>query len=292
MLEVPAGRTAPRFLGGWLERRPDRLAGPLRPGLGVHRGGRGHAGPLGRPHRRIEPGSAACSSAWCSSQPPPPCRKSRSPSPPPWRARRTSPSATCSAAAWPTWRCWLSWTLAYRGRVWHRVSPGHARTAATAIALTAIAVLAIQRPFGLAIGWVGIESIVIFVGYVSLIAWTRRSPTPAVSAGATSHQEVLLARAAPRPARRRMPAPSGLGRARTVAARSADGRSRRRHHPDRGSVPGPGCDDIARSPESAETFVGASFLALATSLPGAGHSPRAGAAIGALRPGRRLAAGQ
>ena len=80
--------------------------------------------------------------------------------------------------------------LAWRGQVWHRVGPGHARTAAVAIALTAVAVLAVLRPFELAIGWVGIESIIIFVGFISLIAWTHRSSTPAVPTGEVSHEQV------------------------------------------------------------------------------------------------------
>lgn len=65
--------------------------------------------------------------------------------------------------------------IVWRGGVWHRVGTGHARTAAVGIALTAVIVLAILQPFGLAIGWVGIESIIVFVGFISLIAWTRRS---------------------------------------------------------------------------------------------------------------------
>ncbi len=68
--------------------------------------------------------------------------------------------------------------LIYRGKVWQRVGSGHARTAAVAIALTAVASLAILRPFELAIGWVGIESIIIFIGFLSLIAWTHRTSTP------------------------------------------------------------------------------------------------------------------
>ena len=80
--------------------------------------------------------------------------------------------------------------LAYRGRVWHRVGSGHARTAAVGIALTAVATLAILRPFELALGWVGIESFIIFVGFLSLIAWTHRSSTPAVPTGEVSHEQV------------------------------------------------------------------------------------------------------
>jgi cation:H+ antiporter len=67
--------------------------------------------------------------------------------------------------------------LAHRDRVWHRVGLGHARLAAIAIALTAIAVLAILRPPGIAIGWVGVDTVVIVVGYIAAAAWMKRSRT-------------------------------------------------------------------------------------------------------------------
>jgi len=70
------------------------------------------------------------------------------------------------------------------------VGTGHARTAAVGIALTAIAVLAVLEPFGLAVGWVGIESIVIFIGFISLIAWTHRSTTPVMPTGEVSHEQI------------------------------------------------------------------------------------------------------
>jgi cation:H+ antiporter len=163
--------------------------------------------------------------------------------------------------------------LAFRGRVWHQASPGHARTAAVAIALTAIAVLAIQRPFGLVIGWVGIESIIIFVGFVSLIAWTRSSPTPAVSAGATSHEEELLAEAdleASTPEGEGLPADS-------LPAETSTFRSIRRELVAFGvaaliillaaPVLVVSAEGIATESGLGETFVGASFLAFSTSLP-------------------------
>jgi cation:H+ antiporter len=79
--------------------------------------------------------------------------------------------------------------LVYRGKVWQRVGPGHARTAAVAIALTAVATLAILRPFELAIGWVGIDSTIIFIGFISLIAWTHRSSTPPMPTGELSSED-------------------------------------------------------------------------------------------------------
>jgi cation:H+ antiporter len=65
--------------------------------------------------------------------------------------------------------------LIHRGRVWPAVGLGHARLAAIAIALTSIAVLAILVPSEVAIGWLGIETIVIVGGYVAAAAWIHRS---------------------------------------------------------------------------------------------------------------------
>jgi cation:H+ antiporter len=65
--------------------------------------------------------------------------------------------------------------LAHRGRVWPQVGIGHALVATIAIALTALAVLALVLPTGRAIGWIGIDSLVIAGGYVAAVAWLRRS---------------------------------------------------------------------------------------------------------------------
>jgi cation:H+ antiporter len=67
--------------------------------------------------------------------------------------------------------------LLHRGRVWPSVSLGHARGATLAIALTSLAVLGVLAPPGIAIGWVGIETIIIAGGYIATILWIRRSPT-------------------------------------------------------------------------------------------------------------------
>jgi len=152
--------------------------------------------------------------------------------------------------------------LAYRGRVWHRVGPGHARTAAVAIALTAVATLAILRPIELAVGWVGIESIIIFIGFLSLIAWTQRSSTPAVPTGEVSHEAAekhehvsgaeVTSRKAILYAIRWDLAKFGVAALVILVAapflvNAADG--------------------IATEAELSESFVGASFLAFSTSLP-------------------------
>lgn len=65
--------------------------------------------------------------------------------------------------------------LLRRGTVWARVGLDQARLAAMAIALTTIPVLAILVPPGIAIGWVGVESVVIVAAYVGAAAWLRRA---------------------------------------------------------------------------------------------------------------------
>jgi cation:H+ antiporter len=66
--------------------------------------------------------------------------------------------------------------LFYRGEVWPSVELGHARVAAVAMALTAMAALNIFTGSTLAIGWVGFVPILIAVIYVLSIAWFRRMP--------------------------------------------------------------------------------------------------------------------
>ncbi len=156
--------------------------------------------------------------------------------------------------------------LAWRGQVWHRVGSGHARTAAVAISLTAIAVLAVLQPIGLAIGWVGVESIIIFIGFISLIAWTHRSSVPAVPTGEVSHSqvrsdgkghehlggaEVTSRRAILLTIRWDL---AKFGVAALVILASAP-------------VLVDAADGIAREAKLGESFVGASFLAFSTSLP-------------------------
>lgn len=74
--------------------------------------------------------------------------------------------------------------LSYRGRVWPSVEVGHARVAAVAIGLTALAVLGILTPPGWSLGWVGLDSLGVAAAYVAAVAWFRRSarleaPVPA-----------------------------------------------------------------------------------------------------------------
>ncbi len=65
--------------------------------------------------------------------------------------------------------------LAHRGGVWPAVGIGHARLASVAIGLTSIAVLAILVPSGIAIGWVGVDTLFIVAAYVAAAAWMSRS---------------------------------------------------------------------------------------------------------------------
>jgi cation:H+ antiporter len=156
--------------------------------------------------------------------------------------------------------------LLWRGRVWQHVGTGHARTAAVGISLTAIAVLAVLQPVGITIGWVGIESVIVFVGFVSLIAWTHRSSTPAVPTGEVSHEQISAENAEHQHL-------SGAD----VSSRSAILHTIRWDLAKFGAaalvilVTAPilvsAADGIAREAELGESFVGASFLAFSTSLP-------------------------
>lgn len=141
--------------------------------------------------------------------------------------------------------------LLRRHRVWPRVEIGHARVASVAIALTALAVLAIQTPPGLTLGWVGIDTIAIGAAYVAAVAWMRRSPT-----GRFGEGEVLPVptgwtqpgRGALRPAVLRFTAAAAVILV-TAPALAYSGR------------------DIAEASGMGETFVGTALLALSTSLP-------------------------
>ena len=66
--------------------------------------------------------------------------------------------------------------LLYRGRVWPSVELGHARVAAVAIGLTAVATLGILTGSEASIGWVGFAPILIMLLYILAIAWFRRMP--------------------------------------------------------------------------------------------------------------------
>jgi Ca2+/Na+ antiporter len=127
-------------------------------------------------------------------------------------------------------------------------------------------VLAVLQPIEAAIGWVGVESIIIFIGFVSLIAWTHRSSTPAVPTGEVSHKQVSAEDAA----HQRL---SGAD----VASRWAILHTLRWDLAKFGIaaivilVAAPilvrAADGIGQEADLGESFVGASFLAFSTSLP-------------------------
>ncbi len=145
--------------------------------------------------------------------------------------------------------------LGWRRRVWPSVGVGHARLAAIAIALTTIAVLAAVAPSGITVGWVGIEPIVIFGGYVAAAAWVQRSGR-ARNAKAAAGAELLVptgwGRETPHPPIRRELLRTGLATLGIVAtapllAVSAKG--------------------IAGETVLGETIAGVVLVAIATSLP-------------------------
>ncbi len=65
--------------------------------------------------------------------------------------------------------------LVHRRRVWPRVGLGHARVASIAIGLTAIALLGLLDRPGIAVGWIGLEPLLIVALYVAAMAWIRRT---------------------------------------------------------------------------------------------------------------------
>jgi cation:H+ antiporter len=67
--------------------------------------------------------------------------------------------------------------LLHRGRVWPHVEVGHARVASITIVLAAIVTLGIISPTGISLGWVGLETVVVFAVYAAGVAWMRRSPS-------------------------------------------------------------------------------------------------------------------
>ncbi|HWP62163.1 MAG TPA: sodium:calcium antiporter [Candidatus Binatia bacterium] len=93
--------------------------------------------------------------------------------------------------------------LVHRRRVWPRVGLGHARVAAIAIGLTAIALLGILVRPGHRIGWIGLEPLLIVALYVAAMAWIRRTRP-----GRTSERGESQHESATRPSRPTPPAPA------------------------------------------------------------------------------------
>lgn len=148
--------------------------------------------------------------------------------------------------------------LTARRTVWPGVELGHARLGAIAIALTALVVLGVVSPTGIRIGWLGIEPIIVAVAYVVAAAWIGRSDTGrsrAAEADAPQPQEELI-----------VPVGWGSGRGSLrgdlltfgIAAAAI-------------LVSGPAlavsAQGIADETGVAQTFIGITLLAVATSLP-------------------------
>jgi len=84
--------------------------------------------------------------------------------------------------------------MMHRGHVWPSAGLGQARVAAIAIALTSVLMLGIISPLRLQVGWIGVESIVIIAAYVFAAAWVRRAQRSATT------RLVMPAPALPEPA--------------------------------------------------------------------------------------------
>jgi cation:H+ antiporter len=65
--------------------------------------------------------------------------------------------------------------LVGRRHVLPAVELTHAQVGSIAIALTALAVLGVATPVGLAIGWVGLDTVLVTAAYVTAVVWVRRS---------------------------------------------------------------------------------------------------------------------
>jgi len=78
--------------------------------------------------------------------------------------------------------------LVHRGQVWPHVGVRQARLAAVAIALTAGALLGLLAGPGITLGWVGIDSVLLALGYVAAVRWLRTAsaiphlPVPSATA--------------------------------------------------------------------------------------------------------------
>ena len=84
--------------------------------------------------------------------------------------------------------------MMHRGHVWPSAGLGQARVAAIAIALTSVLMLGIISPLRFQVGWIGVESIVIIAAYVFAAAWVRRAQRSATT------RPVMPAPALPEPA--------------------------------------------------------------------------------------------
>lgn len=142
--------------------------------------------------------------------------------------------------------------LRYRGRVIPAAELGHARMAAIAIGLTAVALLGIVAPPGVDVLDVGITPIVLAIAYVAALAWFRRVPPIGVAvASPTPFHEIRPIRrrwtGVGPPARRFVTATVALVLAAPLLAFSSE--------------------EVARRSGLGEGLLGVSLLAVTTSMP-------------------------
>ncbi|HSL11062.1 MAG TPA: hypothetical protein VLA82_07080 [Actinomycetota bacterium] len=149
--------------------------------------------------------------------------------------------------------------LVARRRVWPTVELGHARVAAVAIVLTSLAVLGVVTPSGPAIGWIGLDTVAIAGIYVGAVAWFRRARGAATvdpSGGVAVGSEIPTATG--------WSAAGGGGDVRPAAIRFGVAAAVVFAVGPVVAISGEG---IAETSGLGVTFVGAAFLAVATSLP-------------------------
>ncbi|HEX2142540.1 MAG TPA: hypothetical protein VHK28_09780 [Candidatus Limnocylindria bacterium] len=157
--------------------------------------------------------------------------------------------------------------LTARRQLLGSVELGHARVGAIAIALTALVVLGVVSPTGIRIGWIGIEPVLVVVAYVLAAAWMGRSQSREATGSTTTSRPLPAEAPLPvadelinpvgwgvdpsRPVRRDLLSFAGAAMVIVVAgpalALSAQG--------------------IAEETGIAQTFIGVTLVAIATSLP-------------------------
>jgi cation:H+ antiporter len=144
--------------------------------------------------------------------------------------------------------------LLYRRRVWPTIGLAHARVAAVAIGLTTFVLLTITVPGNPRIGWVGVESVALVVAYVVAAFWVHRRPgahpTLEPAANELIHP-VGWGADRPRSMRRDLSIFAAAAAVVLVAAPFSALSARA----------------IAEETGIAETFIGVTLLAVATSLP-------------------------
>jgi cation:H+ antiporter len=141
--------------------------------------------------------------------------------------------------------------LSARRVAWPAVELGHARVASIAIALTCIPVLSLVAGEAPAIGWVGIDTVLVVVVYLAALRWIHRSPVSPRAPAAPPPDVVVGAEGGDATMR---PAIVRFAAAAVVVAVSAP-------------FVAVSAKEIASIAGIAESFVGVALLAVVTSLP-------------------------